>query len=142
MQVHHVYSVKSYHYHFTYICLPLDYFRQKHHFKTFITLTVYIRRGFPTSFVSYKKGCTRLANASNKVYQLLAQDRWFSPGTPASSTTKTGRHDIAESGVKHRKPINQSTDSIHCYKRQTIEYTIQVKGQVQQINKVTLWLPN
>jgi hypothetical protein len=27
---------------------------------------------------------------------LLAQDRWFSPGTPASSTTKTGRHDIAE----------------------------------------------
>jgi hypothetical protein len=22
--------------------------------------------------------------------------QWFSPGTPASSTTKTGRHDIAE----------------------------------------------
>jgi hypothetical protein len=34
--------------------------------------------------------------ASEKVYQLLAQGRWFSPGTPASSTTKTGRHDIAE----------------------------------------------
>jgi len=30
------------------------------------------------------------------VYQLLAQGRLFSPGTPASSTTKTGRHDIAE----------------------------------------------
>jgi hypothetical protein len=28
--------------------------------------------------------------------QLLAYGRWFSPGTPASSTTKTGRHDIAE----------------------------------------------
>jgi hypothetical protein len=27
---------------------------------------------------------------------LLAHDRWFSPGTPAFSTTKTGRHDIAE----------------------------------------------
>jgi hypothetical protein len=27
----------------------------------------------------------------------LAQGRWFSPGTPASSTTKTGRHVIAES---------------------------------------------
>jgi hypothetical protein len=27
---------------------------------------------------------------------LLAQGRWFSPGIPASSTTKTGRHDIAE----------------------------------------------
>ena len=33
---------------------------------------------------------------SDKVYQLLAHGRWFSPGTPASSTTKTGRHDIAE----------------------------------------------
>jgi hypothetical protein len=29
-------------------------------------------------------------------YQLLAQGRWFSVGTPASPTTKTGRHDIAE----------------------------------------------
>jgi hypothetical protein len=48
------------------------------------------------SFVNYKKGCTRLAAASDKVYQLLAQGRWFSPGIPASSTTKTGRHDIAE----------------------------------------------
>jgi hypothetical protein len=27
---------------------------------------------------------------------LLVHGRWFSPGTPASSTTKTGRHDIAE----------------------------------------------
>jgi hypothetical protein len=31
-----------------------------------------------------------------QVYQLLAQGRLFSPGTPAFSTTKTGRHDIAE----------------------------------------------
>jgi hypothetical protein len=53
-----------------------------------------IWRGFAHSFVFYyKKGCTRLAAASDKVYQLLAQGRWFSP---ASSTTKTGRHDIAE----------------------------------------------
>jgi hypothetical protein len=43
-----------------------------------------------------------------QVYQLLAHGRWFSPGTPASSTTKTGRHDIAESGAKHQKSINQS----------------------------------
>ena len=43
--------------------------------------------------VNYKKGCTRLAAASDQVYQLLAQGRWFSP---ASSTTKTGRNDIAE----------------------------------------------
>ena len=55
-----------------------------------------IRRGFVPSFVNYKKGCTRLTAASDKVYQLLTHGRWFSPGTPASSTTKTGRHDIAE----------------------------------------------
>jgi hypothetical protein len=44
-------------------------------------------------FVNYKKECTRLTAASNKVFQLLAHGRWFSP---VSSTTKTGRHDIAE----------------------------------------------
>jgi hypothetical protein len=47
-------------------------------------------------FVNYKKGCTRLAAASDKVYQLLANGWWFFPGTPVSSTTKTGRHEIAE----------------------------------------------
>jgi hypothetical protein len=30
------------------------------------------------------------------IYLLLAHGRWFSPGTPASTITKTGRHDIAE----------------------------------------------
>jgi hypothetical protein len=34
------------------------------------------------------KGCTR---SRNNVYQLLAHSWWFSPGTPAFSTTKTGR---------------------------------------------------
>jgi len=43
-----------------------------------------------------QKRCTRLTVASGKVYQLLAHGRWFSPGTSASSTSKTGRHDIAE----------------------------------------------
>jgi hypothetical protein len=43
-----------------------------------------------------QKGCTQLATASDKGYQLLAHGRWLSPGTPASSTNKTGRHDIAE----------------------------------------------
>jgi hypothetical protein len=52
-----------------------------------------IRRGFAPGFVNYKKGCTRLAAASDKVYQLFAHGRWFSPGSPASSTTKTCRHD-------------------------------------------------
>jgi hypothetical protein len=44
-----------------------------------------------------QKGCTRLAAASDKVHQLFAHGRWFSPGT---STTKTGRHDIAEKLLK------------------------------------------
>jgi hypothetical protein len=40
---------------------------------------------------------------------LFADGRWFSPGTPASSTTKTGRHDnIAESDAKYSRSINQS----------------------------------
>jgi len=43
-----------------------------------------------------KEGCTRLTAASDKVYQLLTHGRWFSPDTLASSTTKSGRHDIAE----------------------------------------------
>ena len=42
-----------------------------------------------------QKGCTRLTYASDKVYQLFACGRWFSPGTPASSTTKLVRHDVA-----------------------------------------------
>jgi len=56
-----------------------------------------------------QKGCTRLATSSDKVYQLLAHGRWFSPGTPASSTTKTGRHDIAGILLKwYLTPNNQS----------------------------------
>jgi hypothetical protein len=66
-----------------------------------------IRCGFAPGFVNYKKGGTRLAAASDKVYQLLAHGRWFSPGTPASSITKAGRHDIAEIllkvALKHQK---------------------------------------
>ena len=57
-----------------------------------ITNTAWVR----ARLCKLQKGCTRLATASDKVCQLLAHDRWFSPGTPASSTTKIGRHDIAE----------------------------------------------
>jgi hypothetical protein len=41
---------------------------------------------------------------------LLAHGGWFSPGTPASSTTKTGRHDIVEILLKvalNTKNLNQ-----------------------------------
>jgi hypothetical protein len=40
--------------------------------------------------------CIHLAAVSDKVYQVPSQGRRFSPGTPASSTTKASRHDIAE----------------------------------------------
>jgi hypothetical protein len=44
---------------------------------------------------------------------LLAYGRWFSPGTPASSTTKTGRHDMAEILQKMvLNTINQSSQII------------------------------
>jgi hypothetical protein len=52
--------------------------------------------GSHTALYITRKGYTRLAASSDKVYQLLAHGRWFSPGTPSSSTTKTGRHDITE----------------------------------------------
>ena len=51
--------------------------------------------------------------ASDKVYQLLVHGRGFSPGTPASSTTKTCRHDITEIllkvalNTKNHNQINQ-----------------------------------
>jgi hypothetical protein len=53
-----------------------------------------------TQLCNLQKGCTQLAAASDKVYQLLAHGRWFYPGTTASSTTKTGRHDIVEISLK------------------------------------------
>ena len=43
------------------------------------------------------------------VYQLLAHGRWFSPGTPASSTPKINRHDRTEILLKVAlNTINQS----------------------------------
>ena len=68
-----------------------------------ITNTAWVR----ARLCKLQKGCTWPGAASDKVYQLLAHGRWFSPGTPASSTTKTGRHDIAEIllnvELKHQK---------------------------------------
>ena len=58
----------------------------------YITNTVWVR----TRLCKLEKRCIPLTVASDKAYQLLAHGRWYSPGTPASSTTKIGRHDIAE----------------------------------------------
>jgi hypothetical protein len=52
-----------------------------------------IRRGFAPSFVYYKKGAL---DSQPQVIKLRVHGRWYSPDTPASSTSKTGRPDIAE----------------------------------------------
>ena len=72
-----------------------------------ITNTAWVR----ARLCELQKWCTRLAAASDKVYQLFAHGRWHSPGIPASSTTKTGRHDIAKILLKvalNSKNQNQS----------------------------------
>ena len=72
-----------------------------------ITNTAWVR----ARFCKLQKRCTRLAAASDKVYQLLAHGRWFSPGTPASSTTKTGRHDTAK--ILLKVALNTKNQSIY-----------------------------
>jgi hypothetical protein len=57
---------------------------------------------------------------------LLAHGQWFSPGTPVSSTTKTGRHDIAEIllkvALKHQKlkKINQLIQVFQVHDEKTL----------------------
>jgi hypothetical protein len=63
--------------------------------------------------------------ASDKVYQLLAHGRWFSP---ASSTTKTGRHDIAEILLKVTSNTNQIKSN-------------QIKTMASKILFYLSWLP-
>jgi hypothetical protein len=53
---------------------------------THVTNTAWVR----AQLCKLQKGYTRLAAASDKVYQLLSHERWLSPGTPAPCTTKTG----------------------------------------------------
>ena len=81
-------------------------------------LGLYKLLGNPTAYHQYgvgsrpallitKRGALHSQPQVIKVYQLLAQGRWFSLSTPVSSTTKTGCHDIAEIllkvALKHQK---------------------------------------
>jgi len=85
-----------------------------------------IRRGSTPCFVNYKKRCGRLAAASDQVYQLLAHGRWFSLGTPASSTTETSRHDIADILLKVAlNTINQIKSNPFISKRGPLVFVIQ-----------------
>jgi len=49
-----------------------------------------------TDVVSSNLDQARCTTLCDKVCQWLTTGRWFSPGTPVSSTNKTDRHDIAE----------------------------------------------
>jgi hypothetical protein len=65
------------------------------------------------NIIDAKRMRTGLATAIYKAFQLLAHGRWFSTGTPASHTTKTGRHDLAEILLKMALNTNnhpKSTD--------------------------------
>jgi len=76
-------------------------------FSFIMAKTSWGRRGFSTTYVisvshallmlwvrlPIRVRCTTLYD---KVCQWLATGRWFSPGTPVSSTNKTDRHNIAE----------------------------------------------
>ena len=80
---------------------------------TYTRLPISVSIKYICRLCKLRKGCTRPAAASNKVHQLLVHGRWFSPGTPASSTTKTSRHDIAEILLKVAlSTINQIKSNI------------------------------
>ena len=68
--------------------------------------------------ISFKRGVLD-TTLCDKVWQWLAADRWFSPGTPVSSTNKTDRHDITETLLKVAlNTINQTKSKytdIHWY---------------------------
>jgi hypothetical protein len=91
-----------------------------------ITNTEWVR----TPFCKLQKGCTRRATPSDKFYQLLAHGRWFSLCTPASSTTKTGCHDIAKILLKvELNTINQSinltkTPCYYCFNNYLSIFTV------------------
>jgi hypothetical protein len=85
--------------------------------------------GFTPGFLNYKKGCTRLAAASDKVCKLLAHNRWFSPGTPASSTTKTCRHDIAEILLKVALSTINQIKSTNLKEKTDVFFTRSVKAE-------------
>ena len=55
-----------------------------------------MRRGFAPGFLNYKKGALDSQSQVIKFTSCLPRVGGFSPGTPASSNTTTGRHNIAE----------------------------------------------
>ena len=78
-----------------------------------ITNTAWVR----ARLCKLQKGCTELVAARDKVYQLLARGRLFSP---ASVTTKADRNDIAEMLLKVALKLQKSKKSNLNYTSQSL----------------------
>jgi hypothetical protein len=59
---------------------------------------------------------------------LLAHGRWFSPGTPTLSTTKTGRHDIDELLLKVALNTKNQTKKIAFFDHMSFTATFNMFG--------------
>ena len=67
---------------------------------------------------------------------MLGHGRWFSPGSPASSTTKTGRHDITE--ILLKVALSTKNQSIIDYFYNISIYTIPEQA-LPQYQIVIVW---
>jgi hypothetical protein len=68
---------------------------------------------------------------------LLAHGLWFSPSTPSSSTTKTGRHDIAEILLKVALNTKNQIKS-NQNKRYSQQYVVSVTVTVRTFDIKTI----
>jgi hypothetical protein len=62
---------------------------------------------------------------------LLVHGRWFSPGTPASSTTKTGHHNIAE--ILLKVALNTKNQINHQYETALRNTFLQNKSTIVSV---------
>ena len=85
-----------------------------------------------TLLCKLQKGCTRLAAASDRVYQLFPHGGGYLWVLRLLSPLKTGRHDIAERGVKYNKLINQFINI--CYKKKKKKTSKNFKNQKKRQN--------
>ena len=90
-----------------------------------------MRRGFAPGFIDYKKGALDSQPQVIKLTSCLPMVGGSLPGTPASFTTKTGRHDIAEilpkvalsaiNQIKYNNVIGQSERFPALHSMQTMQ---------------------
>ena len=73
----------------------------------------------------------------DKVWQWLAAGRWFSPGTPVSSTDKTDRHDITEILLKVAlNTITLTLCSVHYYLNSIVFALLKESSKLAIVNEL------